>query len=142
MTMRWEAHAPAEVDFDHGLIMFDSVRVWKNSRLAKLPKKLTLELRANWDGPWEDSAAFRGAIALQYGVRLAAEWADAKAMASGRPEIFLVTRSNGVVVDTVALERGDFELPLAEINAFRAQVRAQAKGPSVPCDPSKDIIVT
>jgi len=142
MTVRWEAHPPAEIDFDHGLILFDSERLWRNQPSAKVPKKLTLELRANREGPWEDNAAFRGAIALQFGVRLAAEWADAKAMAFGRPEIFLITRSKGVVMDTVALKRSDFELPLTEINAFRAEVRARATGPSVPCDPSKDVIVT
>ncbi len=142
MTLRWEAHAPVALDWDRGLIMFDSERLWRNLPTAKLPRKLTLELRVNREGPWEESAALRGTIALQYGVRLATDWADVKAMASGRAEIFLITKSRGAVVDTVTLKRSDFELPLADIDAFRAKVRAQATGPDVICDPAEDIIVT
>ncbi len=142
MTMRWEAHAPAGIDFDHGLVMFDSDRLWARPPYARVPKKLTVELRANRDGPWEQSAALRGAIALQYGVRLAADWADVRAMASAQPQLYLITRSKGAMVDLVALERRDFRLPLADINAFRAQVRARAAGPDIACDPNTEIIVT
>lgn len=142
MYVRWEAHAPADIDFDRGLVMFDSERLWSRPPYARVPKKLTIELRANRDGPWEQSAALRGAIALQYGVRLAADWADVRAMASAQPQLYLITRSKGTVVDLVALERRDFRLPLAEINAFRALVRARATGPDIACDPNMEIIVT
>lgn len=142
MIMRWEAHAPASLDFERGSVQFNSDRLWRNPSVRKLPRKLTLELRANRVGPWEEGAALRGAIRLQYGVRLAADWADVKAMASNRAEIYLITKSDVVVVDTVTLKRSDFELPLGDIDAFRAKVLARATGPDVTCDPSEDIIIT
>jgi hypothetical protein len=142
MMVRWEAHAPVALDMERGVVMFDNERPWSKQPLRKLPKKLTLELRANREGSWEEAAALRGAIPLQYGVRLAADWADVKAMVSARAEIYLITKSKRAVVDTVTLKKSDFELPLADIDAFRAKVLAQATGPDVVCDPSEDIIIT
>lgn len=142
MTMRWEVHGPVSLDFERGSVLFDSDRLWRNPSTRKLPRRLTLELRANREGPWEEGAALRGAIRFQDGVRLAADWAVVKAMASDRAETYLITKSAGAVVDTVTLKRSDFELPLGDINAFRAKVLARATGPDVTCDPSKDIIIT
>lgn len=140
MTLRWEAHSPDDIDMDRGLIMFDLERLWRNLPQNMAPKKLTLELRINRDGPWEESAALRGSIALQFGVRLAADWADVRAMASAQRELFLIGRSKGKVVDVVPLARTDFNLPLTDIKTFRDKVRAKATGPNVPC-PTDEIVI-
>ncbi len=63
-------------------------------------------------------------------------------MALGRAEIYLIAKSDDVVVDTVTLKRSDLELPLRENNAFRAKVLTQATGLNVICDPSEDIVIT
>jgi hypothetical protein len=140
MIVRWEIKSPANIDLGQGLVMFDSRRLWDKFPSKRPPKGLTAELRANRQGPWEGRGAIRGDIPLQYGVRLAADWADVRAMAAGREKLFLVTKSKGTVVDIVDLKRSDFELPEAEIRAFLGEVRTQATGPDEPCDPSVDIV--
>lgn len=141
MTGRWEAHAPATIDWRRGLAMLDSQRLWQ-SKGKRPPRGLTLELRVNSSAPWEGYGALRGNSRLQFGVRLSADWTDVRAMAEGSERLYLVTRRKKAVMDTVQLSKADFAVPIADADAVLARDRAAAVAAVTRCEPNGEIVVT
>ncbi|WP_404334149.1 hypothetical protein AB2M62_12460 [Sphingomonas sp. MMS12-HWE2-04] len=103
MNGRWEAHPPATVDFQRGLVMFDQTVAGPASRQKK--QRYTIELRVRPDEPWEGSGRIEGNGTQQDGVRLSADWADVEAMARGAGRLFLIVKDRrGTTVSTLALQ--------------------------------------
>lgn len=140
---RWEVRPPADIAWDRGLAMFDRRFDWMTGPDRRRPGKLTLELRANPEGPWEGYGALRGDMRLQAGVRLSADWADVSAMAQGAGTLYLIARERGQVIDTIPLAPSNFAPPEDRIRAMQAEIRSAARSPNEKCEDltTSDIII-
>lgn len=107
VTGRWEAHPPAAIDFERGLVMFD--QSFGGPRRRERSQRLSISLRVRPDGPWDGHGRIEGTFPLDNGVRLNADWADVEAMARGADRLFLIVADRrGTTVSKQALQGAQF----------------------------------
>ncbi len=139
---RWQALAPASVDFGRGLAMFD----WtvSNDPRRRRTSRYRLELRVRPGPPWEGYGVLEGRFPLSDGVRLSADWADVAAMARGAGRLSLVLKDRkGRVLSATALDRSAFEGFEPEAERLLARTAEMAGDFRTRCESTRtdDIII-
>lgn len=139
MTVRWEAHPPATIDWNKGIFMFDrEFEPDVEGRRRVLPK-LTMELRANREPPWQGQAVLRDNFKLQFGVRLSAEWGDVSDMAQNHRPLYLVIRSRGKVVETLTIAPDHLAPPTGRIEELFRGANADLLEAGINPDKCEDL---